>query len=111
MLDIDSFKSINDLHGHLVGDEAIVRVAQALRDEKRRTDVVARLGGDEFAVVLPETPLEDALKVADRLRQIILERTGDGEKYVTVSIGVSEARRSNGIIDMMKVSGASTAHS
>jgi diguanylate cyclase (GGDEF)-like protein len=102
MLDIDSFKSINDRHGHLIGDEAIMKVAQALREEQRRTDVVARLGGDEFAVVLPETPLEDAMKVADRLRRTIFERTDDGEKFVTVSIGVSEARRSNGIIDMMK---------
>jgi diguanylate cyclase (GGDEF)-like protein len=102
MLDIDSFKSINDRHGHHVGDETIMRVAQALREQQRRSDVVARLGGDEFAVVLPETPLEDAMRVADRLRRCIFEGTDDGEKFVTVSIGVSEARRSNGIIDMMK---------
>jgi diguanylate cyclase (GGDEF)-like protein len=102
MLDIDSFKSINDRHGHHVGDEAIIRVAQALRQEKRRTDVVARLGGDEFAVVLPETSLEDAMKVADRLRRTIFERTDADDLSVTVSIGVSDARWSTGIIDMMK---------
>ena len=62
MLDLDNFKYVNDTLGHAMGDELIVRVANALRQRLRDTDVIARLGGDEFAIILPET---DAAAAAD----------------------------------------------
>ena len=60
MLDLDNFKYVNDTLGHAMGDELIVRVANALRERLRDTDIVARLGGDEFAIILPETDLAEA---------------------------------------------------
>ncbi len=68
MLDLDGFKVINDTFGHPVGDQVLQQVAMALRYVLRSTDFIARYGGDEFAVLLPETGLESALKVARKLR-------------------------------------------
>jgi diguanylate cyclase (GGDEF)-like protein len=69
MLDIDRFKSINDRHGHLVGDEVLCAVAKLLRECCRETDTPARYGGDEFAIVLAETDLEGAREIAQRLHE------------------------------------------
>ena len=68
MLDIDFFKKINDIHGHLVGDEALRSFAQRVREGLRQGDVCTRYGGEEFLIVLPLTPLQTALEVAERLR-------------------------------------------
>jgi diguanylate cyclase (GGDEF)-like protein/PAS domain S-box-containing protein len=65
MLDLDHFKRINDVHGHNVGDQVIVTIAELLSGRLRRTDVVARLGGDEFAVLLPDATGDEARAVAD----------------------------------------------
>lgn len=99
MVDIDHFKSFNDRFGHLLGDEVLKIVAKALTDSVRGRDIVARYGGEEFSVVLPETPLNGALKVAETIRAAIaareLKRRDSGESYgqITVSIGVSSYRR------------------
>ncbi len=95
MLDIDFFKNYNDLLGHLEGDECLKKVARAISKHIRAdVDLVARYGGEEFVVVLPETDLKDALKVADRIRRDIerlkIAHPGSGaSKFVTVSIGVA----------------------
>lgn len=68
LIDLDGFKAINDTHGHLFGDRALVEAGAIIRDSARETDMVARFGGDEFAVVLPDTGTEGALIVADRVR-------------------------------------------
>ncbi|MDF2549650.1 MAG: pleD, partial [Chlamydiales bacterium] len=67
MIDIDHFKSINDTFGHLVGDEVLIELAKRLQDHLRKNDLVFRLGGDEFLVLLPDTDLEQALFVAEKL--------------------------------------------
>jgi diguanylate cyclase (GGDEF)-like protein len=90
--DIDHFKSINDTFGHPVGDYVIKTVADSLRSELRESDHVARYGGDEFAVILPETPLDNALAAAEKLRETIesLKVVCDNKDiFVTMSFGVS----------------------
>ncbi len=98
MLDIDHFKHFNDKFGHLLGDEVLKTVARTLTDTLKGRDVVARFGGEEFVVILPETPIEGALKVADMIRSAIasreLKRRDTGENFgsITVSMGVSRYR-------------------
>lgn len=75
MVDIDHFKFVNDSHGHANGDRVLKAVADLLVETFRTTDVVARYGGEEFVVVLPETDLEEAQAVAERLRQIAQAHT------------------------------------
>lgn len=71
MLDIDHFKKINDVYGHLSGDQTIERIAQFLRIRTRDLDVVGRYGGDEFVIILPSTDLPSALLAAERIRKSI----------------------------------------
>jgi two-component system, cell cycle response regulator len=71
ILDIDHFKRINDIHGHAMGDRALLQVAQLLGRAMRRTDIVARYGGEEFVVLLPATPREAALSRMEALRREI----------------------------------------
>ena len=90
LLDIDRFKDINDTQGHAVGDEVIREVSVRLRERLRTEDVAGRLGGDEFLVVLPETELGGARRVAEALRQSVIRRkvdTARGPLRVTMSIG------------------------
>ncbi|TKL85445.1 GGDEF domain-containing protein, partial [Enterococcus faecium] len=70
-LDIDNFKQINDVHGHLVGDEVLKKVARLMLSAARKTDVVGRLGGEEFVLLLSGTALPGAVQHAERLRQDI----------------------------------------
>jgi two-component system cell cycle response regulator len=92
MFDIDRFKGINDAHGHLGGDVVLSAVCQAIMAETREEDVLARYGGEEFAVLLPETDLEQALVLAEKLRAIVAaaELVVDDERVpVTISLGVA----------------------
>ena len=94
IVDLDDFKQVNDKHGHDVGDDVLVMLAERLRDSVRSADTVARLGGEEFALLLPETDLAGALVVAERAR-LALEANGvplrRGEPLaVTASFGVAD---------------------
>ncbi len=93
MIDIDYFKTYNDTHGHLLGDEVLVQVAQALLSICRSSDIAARYGGDEFALLLPETDKQDAIAMGNRLQAHIATRQFPGvthlpEKCLTISIGI-----------------------
>lgn len=77
LLDIDHFKSINDAHGHDVGDAVLQQVALAITASVRATDMAARWGGEEFLVLMPDTEMSVAQVVADRLLACIRERAGD----------------------------------
>lgn len=98
MIDIDHFKQFNDKFGHLLGDEVLKIVAKSLTDSVRGRDIVARYGGEEFSVILPDTPMVGAVKVAETICKTIaareLKRRDSGESYgvITVSIGVSLLR-------------------
>jgi diguanylate cyclase (GGDEF)-like protein len=91
MLDIDHFKAINDRYSHQTGDAVLQTVARLLRHQARDVDVIARYGGEEFALILPETPLDEAVAAADRLRRAIAAYPWAADYpdlAVTVSIGV-----------------------
>ncbi len=92
MLDLDNFKSVNDRYGHDVGDRVLIRFAQVIKKNVRGTDIPARYGGEEFVVLLPHTGLEEAQRVAERIRSVF-ERTTfrfNGEVFrLTVSAGIS----------------------
>jgi diguanylate cyclase (GGDEF)-like protein len=90
MLDIDHFKKINDVHGHLAGDYVLKEVARLIQHRIRRDEVLARYGGEEFAIILPETNLEGARALAEGLRERIEQSrfVFQGEIIrVTISIG------------------------
>jgi len=92
LLDIDHFKKFNDTYGHLVGDDCLQMVANCIRQYVTRPqDLAARYGGEEFVVLLPDTPEEGALMVAEKIRSEIEEtgfRVSDEVLHLTVSIGV-----------------------
>ena len=88
MLDVDEFKSYNDRYGHPAGDEALVMIGSILRENLRGADVAARYGGEEFAVLLPETSIEEAQAIAERIRRHV-EHTKFAKRKVTVSIGIA----------------------
>ena len=94
MIDIDRFKSINDRYGHDVGDRVIAHVAGICREGKRASDIICRIGGEEFVMLLPETPLDSAVLVAERLRRRIADSPlldPATRVALTASIGVAEA--------------------
>ena len=88
MVDIDHFKSINDNHGHAVGDEVLKSVASTLESTVRESDIVCRYGGEEFSILLPNTTIGDAANVAEAIRRTLEELVPAGIK-VTASLGVS----------------------
>lgn len=93
MIDVDHFKSINDMHGHAVGDRALQHLGTLLSAQMRDIDRVGRWGGEEFIVVLPGTPLAQAQEVAERLReraQALPARWQERAVSTTVSLGVSQ---------------------
>jgi len=85
-IDLDDFKQVNDLHGHLVGSHVLMEVAAAILPSVRDTDCVIRYGGDEFVVILTETGLDEALQVADRIRQKIESRPFTGGRRLKISL-------------------------
>ena len=90
MFDIDHFKRINDLHGHLAGDHVLKEVAKIVQSRIRRDEVFARYGGEEFCLLLPETQLAGAVELGERLRQGVADHTfvfQDEKIRVTISVG------------------------
>ena len=95
MIDVDHFKNFNDEYGHLAGDQVLVTVGENIRKPLRPNDLVARFGGEEFSVLLPETKLEHAEIIAERLRKNVSNANPgviDGQEIpsVTISLGVTE---------------------
>jgi diguanylate cyclase (GGDEF)-like protein len=86
-IDCDNFKFINDKFGHNTGDELLIIVAKAVRENIRKTDIVARLGGDEFGILLPETGEEHGKVVIEKVQKMLLEIMKEHGWPVTVSIG------------------------
>ena len=105
MFDIDFFKNINDTYGHDVGDEVLRVLADITRREMRHTDVLARFGGEEFIALLPDTTLEDAISIANRLcRKIEKHQICIKDKFFfnfSVSIGVSQLQPNQSDLNLL----------
>jgi len=93
MIDVDFFKRFNDTYGHPIGDDVLTMIGKTLGASTRETDIVARYGGEEFVVILPETGIETAIDVAERIRKNVMAQHiagPDNEALgVTISIGVA----------------------
>jgi diguanylate cyclase (GGDEF)-like protein len=101
-LDLDNFKSINDRFGHQVGDDILKDFVEKCLDSIRPYDGVARVGGEEFMILLPQTSLEGAHVIAERLRNTVANNSFHGLQrltVVTVSIGVSQSGRDGDTIE------------
>lgn len=95
VLDADHFKNINDTYGHYAGDQVLQNLALVILEQKRAQDTFGRLGGEEFGLLLPETDLERARTVAERIQNIwdkTFTSVEDKRIHSTVSIGVAEVR-------------------
>ena len=89
LADIDGFKQVNDRFGHQAGDEALRRIGKLFLDGFREADLPARYGGEEFSVILPETPINQAVGLAERIRKKVYRHFTEKGPHLTVSIGVS----------------------
>lgn len=104
MFDLDHFKRVNDSHGHAVGDEVLRVLAERASLQTREIDILGRYGGEEFALLLPETQLNEALEIAERLRLVALESINvEGlELHVSISVGVTEAREDSSLSHLLQ---------
>ena len=94
MLDIDKFKNINDTYGHQAGDDAIIALSERLKAHQRKSDIICRFGGEEFVILLPETSMEQAAIVAEKIgadvEHTLLNIAPDTNINLTISLGVSQ---------------------
>ncbi len=104
LIDVDHFKHFNDTYGHLEGDRILRRVARLLTSCMRTMDTAYRYGGEEFTVLLPETTCDDALTVAERIKESINSEALDyiNDSQITVSIGATEYSETDSISDLVK---------
>ncbi len=101
MLDIDCFKRVNDTYGHSIGDRVLSEFANICSGEFRISDIFARFGGEEFIVLLPDTDLDGAVRIAERLRRVTEEANLQGIPQITVSIGVLQISAENTMDDLL----------
>ncbi len=110
VVDIDHFKAVNDTYGHLGGDQVLVKVARAMQQHFRPTDLLARYGGEEFCVLLPDTTVDMGAMALDRLRASLAEATHtleDGRTLtVTISGGVAQWRAGWSLEDLVSAADA-----
>lgn len=112
MTDIDYFKNVNDTYGHAVGDLVLKDIAKIIRGQLREYDIAGRYGGEEFSILLPFTKIEEAQKVAERLRASIENKVVDISKVnpdsetktiqVTISLGIYEMQENDNDEDLLK---------
>ena len=106
MIDTDHFKRINDIHGHAIGDKALMKITSVMRKVLREDDVIGRLGGEEFGIYLKNVNHNQAHKIAERLRKQVATTAitaNSGELiHVTVSIGAVYAGREQDIEELMR---------
>ncbi len=90
MLDLDHFKLVNDTHGHQIGDKILIQLADLFKKSVREIDIVGRYGGEEFLIILPDCELNEAVKVAERIRSAVEAFEFESHIHMTISGGVAE---------------------
>jgi diguanylate cyclase (GGDEF)-like protein len=94
MIDIDHFKSINDTYGHWMGDKVLAELTQLLKNHIRESDSVFRIGGEEFAILFPETSLDIAIKIGEKLREVVGKNLKTiTNRRITISLGIAEIQK------------------
>ena len=104
MVDADHFKKVNDEYGHAAGDAVLINLAKVMQNSVRKVDVVGRLGGEEFAILLPNTPEQEALALAERIRVAVENTPAEYQEHVlpiTISIGLSSFRQQDKHLDQL----------
>ena len=102
MFDVDRFKRVNDTYGHLVGDDTLVHLTKLVTADKRAKDDLYRYGGEEFFLLLPNTNLKGAVKLAHRVQQAVRNESFPIIKHLTISMGVVEYHDGETIDDIIK---------
>ncbi|SNY59178.1 sensor domain-containing diguanylate cyclase [Enterobacter sp. CC120223-11] len=102
LVDTDNFKAINDNFGHLKGDEVLVQLSRILETCSRAGDFIFRWGGEEFVLMLPHTPLESAVELAERIRDSVTKLNHEGLPGFTVSVGVARHQAGETIDEIFK---------
>ncbi len=102
VLDLDHFKSINDNYGHLKGDEILQQFADVLRNNTRSNDTCSRWGGEEFAVLLPDSDLQTAYTIAERIRESTVSSLSFDERVVSCSIGIAQKKEDESYEELFK---------
>jgi diguanylate cyclase (GGDEF)-like protein len=101
VMDLDHFKGINDTYGHFVGDQVLIHCIHTIQNLLRKSDLIGRIGGEEFAIFFPDTGIDDAFLIADKIRKAIgnsvLEVEGETVRY-TVSLGVESSTTKDHLI-------------
>lgn len=104
MLDIDNFKIINDTYGHSIGDDVIYNIAELLKNFTRSSDICVRFGGEEFVVVLPNTSLENSIKISEKIRKIVEENLlitkAKQEIRYTISMGIAKVEKGDNSLEI-----------
>jgi len=91
IIDLDNFKTINDVLGHAAGDDALKKLADCMKSQKRKTDILTRYGGDEFVIIMPETKAKDASHLLERIRDKIQEIKVVENMPMTISCGIAQS--------------------
>lgn len=105
IIDVDHFKRVNDRYGHMVGDRLLKGFSRCLLNTFRESDFVARYGGEEFVAILPNTPLSEAIKTAERVRTAVSDsrfRVGELEMQITASVGVKQVDENETEAELME---------
>ena len=101
IFDFDNFKSINDTYGHLIGDNVLVDTINNIKNSIRNIDVLARWGGEEFALLLPNTDLQHAAILAERLRLQVADNVFENVGNITCSFGIAAFNEQDTAVTMI----------
>ncbi|NMA94530.1 MAG: diguanylate cyclase [Clostridiales bacterium] len=101
MIDIDYFKKVNDSYGHDIGDRVLIKLSEVLSKNIRKVDILSRWGGEEFIILMPKITVEEAYKMAERLRGIIESTKFPNDIRITISVGVTELKNTDTFDDII----------